>query len=70
MDDDSDGAYDHVMPPIVNDSQTVDDALTGPGVCGTKAPILGGHKGRCGYRPRLCWSSSRRGRGSTTSITR
>ena len=53
MYDDSDGAYDHVMPPIVNDSQTVDDALTGPGQCGTKAPILGGYQGRCGYGPRL-----------------
>ena len=36
MYDDSDGAYDHVMPPIVNDSQTIADALTGPGLCGTK----------------------------------
>ena len=27
--DDSDGWYDHVMPPIVNDSQTPFDALTG-----------------------------------------
>jgi phospholipase C len=51
--DDSDGAYDHVMPPIVNDSQTVDDALTGPEQCGTKAPTLGGYQGRCGYGPRL-----------------
>ncbi len=53
MYDDSDGAYDHVMPPIVNDSQTVDDALTGPGLCGTKVPILAGYQGRCGYGPRL-----------------
>ncbi len=42
MYDDSDGAYDHVMPPIVNDSQTIDDALSGAGRCGTRAPILGG----------------------------
>jgi phospholipase C len=53
MYDDSDGAYDHVMPPIVNHSQTVADALTGPGQCGTSAPILGGYQGRCGYGPRL-----------------
>jgi phospholipase C len=34
--DDSDGWYDHVMPPIVNQSQDpAQDALTGPGSCGT-----------------------------------
>jgi phospholipase C len=53
MYDDSDGAYDHVMPPILNDSQTVLDALTGPGLCGTGTPILGGYQGRCGHGPRL-----------------
>ena len=53
MYDDSDGAYDHLMPPIVNQSQTIDDALTGAGLCGTNAPILGGYQGRCGYGPRL-----------------
>ncbi len=53
MYDDSDGGYDHVMPPILNDSQTPDDALTGPGQCGTHTPILGGYQGRCGYGPRL-----------------
>jgi phospholipase C len=53
MYDDSDGAYDHVMPPIVNDSQTIDDALSASGQCGTKTPILGGYQGRCGYGPRL-----------------
>ncbi|MBO0822473.1 MAG: alkaline phosphatase family protein [Actinobacteria bacterium] len=53
MYDDSDGGYDHVMPPIVNDSQTSADALTGPGQCGTQAPILAGYQGRCGYGPRL-----------------
>ena len=53
MYDDSDGAYDHVMPPIVNDSQTPLDALTGSGMCGTNAPILGGYQGRCGHGPRL-----------------
>jgi phospholipase C len=53
MYDDSDGGYDHVMPPEVNQSQTVDDALSGPGQCGTHAPRLGGYQGRCGYGPRL-----------------
>jgi phospholipase C len=53
MYDDSDGGYDHVMPPIVNDSQTPVDALTGPGQCGTKTPVLDGYQGRCGYGPRL-----------------
>ena len=32
--DDSDGWYDHVMPPIVSTSKTTADALTGPGECG------------------------------------
>jgi phospholipase C len=38
---------------VVNDSQTVDDALSGPGQCGTHAPRLAGYQGRCGYGPRL-----------------
>ena len=29
--DDSDGWYDHVMPPIINSSASVEDALTGTG---------------------------------------
>ena len=33
--DDSDGWYDHQMGPIVNQSATAADALTGTGVCGT-----------------------------------
>jgi phospholipase C len=53
MYDDSDGAYDHVMPPIVNTSQSSVDALTGPGQCGTRPPLLAGYPGRCGYGPRL-----------------
>jgi phospholipase C len=52
--DDSDGWYDHVMGPIVNQSQDpVNDALT-PG-CGTRADpqhTLGGYQDRCGYGPR------------------
>lgn len=51
--DDSDGSYDHVMPPIINTSQTAADALTGPGRCGDRPPGLGGYQGRCGYGPRL-----------------
>ncbi|HEX3444312.1 MAG TPA: alkaline phosphatase family protein [Chthoniobacterales bacterium] len=50
--DDSDGWYDHVMPPIVNQSKTKYDALTGTGTAGTNAP-LGGFQGRAGYGPRL-----------------
>jgi phospholipase C len=53
MYDDSDGSYDHVMPPIVNTSQSSADALTGDGQCGTRPPRLGGYPGRCGYGPRL-----------------
>ncbi len=53
MYDDSDGGYDHVMPPILNDSQTSVDALTDTGQCGTQTPALGGYQGRCGYGPRL-----------------
>ena len=50
--DDSDGWYDHVMSPIVNQSQTKYDALTGTGNAGTNSP-LGGFQGRAGYGPRL-----------------
>jgi phospholipase C len=50
--DDSDGWYDHVMPPIVSQSNDpAEDALTGPGHCGTAAP--GAYQDRCGYGPRL-----------------
>jgi phospholipase C len=57
--DDSDGWYDHQMSPIVNQSQTAMDALTGPGQCGSSANTAldgsdAGHvQGRCGYGPRL-----------------
>ena len=50
--DDSDGWYDHQMSPILNDSQSSQDALTGTGTCGSKAP-MGGYQDRCGYGPRL-----------------
>jgi phospholipase C len=49
--DDSDGWYDHVMGPIVSQSDTDADALSSPGHCGT-APD-GAAQGRCGYGPRL-----------------
>ncbi|MHB1331486.1 MAG: phospholipase C [Sulfuriferula sp.] len=49
--DDSDGWYDHVMPPIVMQSNDPTyDALTGPGSCGTAAQ--GAYQDRCGYGPR------------------
>ena len=67
--DDSDGWYDHQMPPVVNSSfnPTV-DTLNGTGVCNTSngfqqgkpapAPILNGNFGqpawgRCGYGTRM-----------------
>jgi phospholipase C len=50
--DDSDGWYDHVMSPIVNQSQTKFDVFTGSGSTGTNPP-LGGFQGRAGYGPRL-----------------
>ena len=43
--DDSDGWYDHVMPPIINKSATEKDFL-----CGETSD---GPGGRCGYGPRL-----------------
>jgi phospholipase C len=51
--DDSDGWYDHVMPPIVNTSaDSANDALAGPaGLCGVLAS--GAYNDRCGYGPRL-----------------
>ena len=50
--DDSDGWYDHVMPPIVNQSSDpANDLLLGPGLCGTAKS--GAYLDRCGYGPRL-----------------
>ena len=58
--DDSDGWYDHQMSPIMNQSTTSMDALTGPGACGNGASALPGvavgtthAQGRCGYGPRM-----------------
>jgi phospholipase C len=49
--DDSDGFYDHQAGPIVFQSTTPDDNLTGAGACGdgSTQPF----QGRCGYGPRL-----------------
>ena len=61
MYDDSDGWYDHQMSPIVNQSHSTQDALTGPGLCGNSAdstalpgvdPANAHALGRCGYGPR------------------
>lgn len=51
--DDSDGWYDHVMPPILSQSNDLKhDRLVGPnGLCG-HAPA-GAYQDRCGYGPRL-----------------
>jgi phospholipase C len=56
--DDSDGWYDHQLGQIVNQSQTSQDELNGPGLCGRALPTLAGitgrhAQGRCGYGPRL-----------------
>jgi phospholipase C len=56
--DDSDGWYDHVMPPIVSQSNDPqNDALLGPtGLCGVAAHGSFGptaFQDRCGYGPRL-----------------
>ena len=58
--DDSDGWYDHQMSPIVNQSNTTADALTGNGACGDGSSALPGvnpntphAQGRCGYGPRM-----------------
>ncbi|HUL14526.1 MAG TPA: alkaline phosphatase family protein [Terriglobales bacterium] len=57
--DDSDGWYDHQMGPIVNQSTSPADALTGAGQCGNGSTALPGvdpgnehAQGRCGYGPR------------------
>jgi phospholipase C len=48
--DDSDGWYDHVMPPLLTPSATNADFLFGPGNCGTPQP--GADAARCGLGPR------------------
>lgn len=49
--DDSDGWYDHVMGPIVNQSDSDMDALVKQGSCGKTGTYS--YSGRCGYGPRL-----------------
>jgi phospholipase C len=58
--DDSDGWYDHQMPPIINQSSSPKDALIGVGNCGNGNIALPGvdaanthAQGRCGFGPRL-----------------
>jgi phospholipase C len=51
--DDSDGWYDHADSGVTNPSQSVADALTGSGQCGTGPMPLAGQQGRCGYGPRV-----------------
>jgi phospholipase C len=50
--DDSGGFYDHVMPPIINQSQSSADTYTNPGIAGTNPP-LNGYQGRFGRGLRL-----------------
>jgi phospholipase C len=47
--DDSDGWYDHLAGPIVNGSNTAQDAA----ICTTKPTTLGSYQYRCGLGPRL-----------------
>ncbi len=49
--DDSDGWYDHVLGPIVSQSNDSADALDGTGLCGGNTNGL--YQDRCGYGPRL-----------------
>jgi phospholipase C len=42
------------MSPIINQSQTARDALTGVGLCGSNPnKVAGGYQARCGYGTRL-----------------
>lgn len=49
--DDGGGLYDHVMPPIINQSNTAADVLLGPGNAGNPPP--GSYLARLGYGPRI-----------------
>jgi phospholipase C len=51
--DDSDGWYDHVMPPIVSQSESASDYLTEAGKCGKVENKTTAILDRCGYGPRL-----------------
>ena len=48
--DDSDGWYDHMLGPIVDQSAVSDDTLAGAGSCGSAKTNT---QGQCGYGPRL-----------------
>lgn len=50
--DDNGGWYDHVMPPIINQSQTSADALVRPGNAGDNPPF-GGYQARLAYGMRV-----------------
>lgn len=49
--DDSGGWYDHVMPPIINQSHVPPDALVSPGNAGNPPP--GAYQGRLAYGMRI-----------------
>ena len=57
--DDSDGWYDSILGPILTQSQTSLDSLTGPGQCGnqlSQVPVNSSgqpEQGKCGLGPRL-----------------
>jgi phospholipase C len=57
--DDSDGWYDHVLAPLITESQTSLDFLTGTGECGSmlsQVPVNSAgqpEQGKCGPGPRL-----------------
>ena len=48
--DDSDGWYDHVLGPVVNQSAVSDDALAAGSDCGSPSSST---QGQCGYGPRI-----------------
>jgi len=48
--DDSDGWYDHVLGPILSQSNDPNDALSAAGSCGTAQ--AGAYEARCGFGPR------------------
>jgi phospholipase C len=57
--DDSDGWYDHVLGPVLTQSQTALDTLTGPGQCGASLAQVPQNsagqpeQGRCGVGARM-----------------
>ncbi|HTW22857.1 MAG TPA: alkaline phosphatase family protein [Candidatus Baltobacteraceae bacterium] len=48
--DDSDGWYDHVLGPVVNQSAVSDDELAAASDCGSPSATT---QGQCGYGPRI-----------------